>query len=298
MVQIPQIKLRSGDSLPKLGLGTWMVGGAMKRDPNNDDDGQIKAIQYAIESGFTWIRTAQNYAEGHTEELVGKAIRNFQREKLFISEAINEKFGLDKKTLIDEAKKSLLRMKIEYFDLFMIGAINPLVPVSEIADGMMFLLGKGLTKNIGVANYRLEELRFIDKYTGRKIVCDEMHYNLIIREPEISGEFKYCRENNIILSAYRPLQLGQLSRPGIEILDRLAKKYHKSQSQISLKWLVQKDGAAAIVKALDQTHINEDLGIFGWEMEGDDIADLDKNFPIQIRVSDCSGPRIAKLSHG
>lgn len=295
MTNIPLQQTPRG-SLPKLGLGTYMIGGGMKRDPDNDDAGQIKSLKYAIESGFTWIRTAHNYAGGHCEELVGQAMVGFDRQKLFLSEAVNQNFATSKETLIDEAMKSLSRLKTDYFDLFMIGAVNPEVSIKEIADGLMFLLDRGLTKNIGVSNYRLEELNFINKYTGGKILCDEMHYNLIIREPEISGELKCCRENGIILSAYRPLQLGQLSKPGIEILDRLAEKYEKSQSQIALKWLVQKDGVVTIVKALDKKHINEDLNIFDWQLEPKDAENLDKNFPIQIRVSDCSGPRKARLS--
>jgi diketogulonate reductase-like aldo/keto reductase len=297
MINIPKLQLRNGNYIPRLGLGTWLVGGAMKRNPENDDTGQIKAIKYAIEAGFSWIRTAQNYAEGHCEELVGRAISGFDREQLFISEAINQNFALSKEMLIEEAKKSLARMRTDYFDLFMIGAINPDIPIKEIADGMMQLLDTGLARNIGVSNYRLEELKFIDSYTDGKIVYDEMHYNLIIREPEITGELKYCRENNIVLSAYRPLQLGQLSRPGIEILDQMAAKYGKSQSQIALKWLIQKDGVAAIVKTFDdkEQHTEEDLAIFDWALEARDVVELDKNFPLQIRVSDCSWPRKPKF---
>lgn len=295
MVNIPSLKVSRG-SLPKLGLGTWLIGGAMKRDPLNDDVGQIKALRYALEAGFTWIRTAHNYAEGHCHELISQAITSFDRKTLFISEAINQNFATSKDVLIAQAKKSLSRLKVDYFDLFIIGAVNPNVPIQEIADGLMDLLDKGLTKNIGVSNYRLEELKFINDYTGGKVLCDEMHYNLVIREPEITGELKYCQDNGIILSAYRPLQLGQLSKPGISLLDRLAKKYHKSPSQIALKWLVQKDSVVAIVRALAKTHVNEDLDLFDWQLELKDIDSLDQNFPIQIRVSDCSLPRKARLN--
>lgn len=152
-----------------------------------------------------------------------------------------------------------------------------------------------MTKYIGVSNYRLEELKFINEYTGGKIVCDEMHFNLAIREPLVSGVYDYCKQNNILLSAYRPLQLGQLSKPGIQIVDELSKKYGKSQSQIALRWLVQKDGVVALVKAFDTKHINEDIGIFDFELTSGDMKSLDTDFPIQILTSDCSGPRKPKL---
>jgi len=296
MNKIPEISLKTGGTLPKLGLGTYMVGGGMKHDPGNDDERQIKIMQNAINAGFRWIRTAQNYAEGYCHVLVGKAIKDFDRKKIFLSEAINQNFALTKQSMIDEANKSLERLGTDYFDLYMIGAVNPDVPVSEIADGLMYLLENKLTKYIGVSNYRLEELKFINEYTGGKIVCDEMHFNLAIREPLVSGVYDYCQQNDILLSAYRPLQFGQLSKPGITIVDEIGKKYGKSQSQIALRWLVQRDGVVALVKAFDTKHINEDIEIFDFSLSQEDMEKLDKDFPIQILTSDCSGPRKPKLN--
>lgn len=140
MTKIPEVKLKTGGTLPKLGLGTYMVGGGMKHDPKNDDAGQIAAVENAINAGFRWIRTAQNYAEGYCHVLVGKAMKSFDRKDLFLSEAINQNFALTKQDMIDEAKRSLERLQTDYFDLFMIGAINPEVSVAEIADGLMYLL--------------------------------------------------------------------------------------------------------------------------------------------------------------
>ncbi len=296
MNKIPEVKLKTGGSLPKLGLGTYMVGGGMKHDPKNDDAGQIKAIENAINSGFKWIRTAQNYAEGYCHVLVGKAMKSFDRKNLFLSEAINQNFALTKQALIDEAKRSLERLQTDYFDLYMIGAVNPEVSISEVADGLMYLLDNKLTRYIGVSNYRLEELKYINEYTGGKIVCDEMHFNLAIREPIVTGVYEYSLQKNILLSAYRPLQLGQLSKPGILIVDELAKKYGKSQSQIALRWLVQKEGVIAIVKVFETKHIKENVEVFDFELTKEDMERLDNDFPIQILTSDCSEPRKAKLT--
>jgi len=295
MSKIPEVSIKTGGTIPKLGLGTYMVGGGMKHDPKNDDAGQIKAMEDAINAGFRWIRTAQNYAEGYCHLLVGKAIKSFNRKSLFLSEAINQNFALTKQQMIDEAKKSLERLGTDYFDLYMIGAINPEVPVSEIADGLMYLLENKITKYIGVSNYRLEELKFINGYTGGKIVCDEMHFNLVIREPVVVGVYDYCKQNGILLSAYRPLQLGQLSKPGISLVDEVAKKYGRSQSQVALRWLVQKEGVMAVVKAFDTKHIKENVEVFDFSLAPEDMDRLDKDFPIQILTSDCSGPRKPKL---
>ncbi|KKR15469.1 MAG: Aldo/keto reductase [Candidatus Falkowbacteria bacterium GW2011_GWA2_39_24] len=294
-MSIPIVSFLSGRKIPKLGLGTWLIGGAATRDPNNDDVGQIKSLKDAIDSGFTFIRTAHNYAEGYCEELVGKVIKNYDREKLFLVSAANQKFAVDKQSLIEIAKGSLKNLQTDYFDLYLIGAVNPEVSIKEMMDGLVFLQENGLTKDIGVSNYRLSELKAAVNYLGKKVVYDEMHYNLIIREPEIDGTLEYCRQNGIILSAYRPLQLGQLSKPGILLLDEIAAKYKKSQSQIALKWLVQKEGVITMTKVLNSSHIREDLDIFDWDLDKEDMEKLNKDFPIQIRTSDCSLPRTFKL---
>ena len=292
---IPTLKLLSGREIPKLGLGTWGIGGAMIRNPENNDKKQIISIKYAIDNGLSFIRTAHNYAEGYCEELVGKAIKGYDREKLFIVSCANQKFAVDKKSTVEVAKESLKNLKIDYFDIYLIGAINPETSVKSILDGLVSLQQKGLTKDIGVSNYRLPELKASVDYLGKRIVYSEMHYNLIIREPELSGTLEFCLQKGIILSAYRPLQLGQLSKPGILVLDQIAKKYGKSQSQIALKWLVQKEGVVTMTKAEKEKHIKEDLDIFDWNLTGEDIKKLDNDFPIQIRISDCSEPRQFKF---
>lgn len=295
MITIPKVKLLSGREIPKLGLGTWGIGGFAQKDLNNDDRGQIESVKFAIYSGFTFIRTAHNYAQGYCEELVGQAIKGYTREKLFLVSAANQNFAVDKKSIIEIARGSLKSLQTDYFDLYLIGAVNPDAPIKDILDGLVELQESGLAKDIGVSNYRLPELKAAVDYLGKKIVYDEFHYNLIIREAEVSGTLDFCRENSVVLSTYRPLQLGQLSRPGILLLDEMAKKYGKSQSQIALKWLVQKDGVITMTKATNKKHILEDLDIFGWQLEKGDEKRLDKDFPIQILKSDCVEPRKFKF---
>ncbi len=295
-IKIPEIKLISGRTIPVLGYGTWLIGGDHKgKDPNNDDVGQIKSIQFAIDNGLRLIRTAHNYADGYCEELVGKAIHKYDREKLFLVSAANQKFAVDKDSIIKIAENSLKSLKSDYFDLFIIGAINPETSVKSILDGLMWLKENGYTKEIGVSNYRLPELKAAHDYLKDNLVYSEMHYNLIVREPEICGALEYCQNNNIVLSAYRPLQLGQLSKPGIVILDGMAKKYNKTQSQIALKWLISKKGVITMMKALKPEHILNSIDLFDWEITQEDLDKLSREFPIQIRMSDCSEPRIFKF---
>ena len=88
---IPTKKLNNGFEMPVLGLGTWLVGGDKLRNPNNDDLANVKGIKKAIEMGISHIDTAENYAEGHAEKLVGQAIKGFDRKKLFITSKVDKR---------------------------------------------------------------------------------------------------------------------------------------------------------------------------------------------------------------
>jgi len=168
---IPKVKLSSGNFIPKLGLGTYMIGGDQTgRNPENDDAGQIKSLKYAIDQGFSFIRTAHNYADGYCEELLGRSIKDYDREKLFITSCANQRYAVDKQSIIEVAKGSLRSLQIDHFDLYLIGSINPNTSVKSILDGLLYLQENGLTKDIGVANYRLPELKAAADYLEGKLV--------------------------------------------------------------------------------------------------------------------------------
>lgn len=287
---IPLISLKSGKQIPRISLGTYMIGGGMSRDQNNDDKGQITSLKYAIDSGLYHLRTAQNYANGHCEEIIGEAIKDYDRSNLFITVAVNENFGIDEESLIKELTGSLSRLKTDYVDLFLIGGINPLISLKKIAKGLLKAKHLGLAKEIGTSNYRQKELAHINSLLDNQIVYNELQYNLIIREVELDGMKHEQSNQGIVLGAYRALQQGQLSKPGISMLDMLASKYHKSASELAIKWLLKDPNVIPIVKATNKDHIDEISTIFDWDIDKKDIEMLTNDFPIQIKKGDCMPP--------
>lgn len=288
---IPTLTLKSGNMIPRLGLGTYMIGGGMTRDPNNDDKSQIESIKYALDKGITWIRTAQNYAEGHCEEVIGNAIKGVDRNKLYIMIAVNQRFAKNENEFIKEATGSLKRLGVDYADLYMIGGLEETVSLQVVAKGLQKIKSLGLAKDIGVGNYRLAELKQIHQYLGEELVYNEMHANLIIREPFLNGVYDYCQNNKIVMGAYRPLQLGQLAKPGIRLLDELALKYHKTQAEISLKWLLSFPNLVTMPKMGKSLHIDQMVNIFDWDLDDGDIKLLTTEFPVQVGISDCTPPK-------
>ena len=188
-----------------------MMGGDYHYDPNNDDEADITAIRAAIEMGITHIDTAERYAERHAEELVGQAIKGYDRTKLFIVSKVSPEH-LRYEDVIASAKESLERLQTEYLDLYLVHIPNPEIPIEETMRAMDVLLAKGLVKNIGVSNFTIERPEEAQSHTKNRIVANQLHLNLIFREPERKGLLEYCQKNDVMFVAWRPVQKGLLAK--------------------------------------------------------------------------------------
>lgn len=252
----------------------------MKYNPDNDDRKDIDSIKNAIDLGITHIDTAELYAEGNAEMIIGKAIKGYSREKLFIASKASP-VNLKYKALINSAKGSLKRMGIYYIDLYFIHFPNPKISISESMEAMNFLKDEGLIRYIGISNFSLEQLKEAERFSENKIVATQLHYNLIYREPEVSGLLNYCQENDIMIIAWRPVQKGVLTDNKIEILNGLCKKYEKTPAQIAINWLVSKDNVVTISKTSSTKHLKENMGALNFKMDPGDIRKLTEDFPIK-----------------
>ena len=269
-------------TIPVIGLGTWTIGGGDEADTTYDDE-DISAIRAAIKLGITHIDTAESYAHGHTEELVGRAIGGFDRKSLFITSKVSpEHLGYD--DLLASAKGSLQRLNTDYIDLYLIHAPNPDIPVQETMKAMDFLAEQKLIRCMGVSNFSVEQIKEAQKYTKNKIVANQIEYNLLVRDKGRVTEnmeskiIPYCQENNILIIAWRPLARGKLAKPGFKILDELADKYHKTQAQIAIHWLISKKGIVAVSKSTKVEHLEKNLGALGWKLRQEDIDRLNNDF--------------------
>ena len=121
--------------------------------------------------------------------------------------------------------------------------------------------------------------------TNNKIVVNQVHYNLIFREPEKSGLLDYCRKNDVLLIAWRPVEKGILSVKGIKIIDEVCRKYNKTAAQIAINWLISQKNVVTLAKMVSQKHLHENLGALNWQMDNSDIEKLRRSFPGQKSVS-------------
>lgn len=265
---------KTGKMIPAIGLGTWGIGGFETPDYSRDDE-YVELLKKAIEMGYTHIDTAEYYGAGHTEELVGRAIKFFRREDLFIVSKVWPNH-LKRDDLLRSLEATLRRLDTDYVDLYLIHWPNPEVPLEETLDAMAEGVRMGLIKHVGVSNFDRDLLEEAVHKSREPIVCDQVLYNIEDRGPERTGLLQYCQENGITLVAYSPLKRTKLSEEARKVLERVASKHGATIYQVMLAWLISKPAVVAIPKAGSLEHLRENLEALNLKLTEEELAELDE----------------------
>ncbi|MFA6102506.1 MAG: aldo/keto reductase [Victivallaceae bacterium] len=285
MITIKNKELKCGLRMPVFGMGTWMMGGNSERDAGNNGDADTAALIAGFERGLTHIDTAEMYAGGFAEEIVGRAIAGRKRSNLFITSKVwNTNLSYD--GVLRAAESSLKRLGTDYLDLYLVHKPNDDIPLKDTIRALDRLQDEKIIRNIGVSNFSVKRLDHAQALSGHKIVANQAHYNLIFREPEVSGLLDYCGQNDVMLIAWRPLQKGGLTASGGEFLKPLCEKYGKTPYQLMLNWLISQPGVATISTMRTLRHLDENLEAVEWKMAKEDIEFIRKKFPEQQSVSE------------
>ncbi|MBR1778742.1 MAG: aldo/keto reductase [Alphaproteobacteria bacterium] len=278
-------------SFYKLGFGTWRIGGTTEPDPDNDDQADIISIQNAVENGIRHIDTAELYADGKAEQLVGQAIAPYKRSDLFIASKVRES-KLNYNILLESCSKSLERLKTDYLDLYYVHKPNPDIPAEETAAALNELVRQKMVRHIGISNAGVETMKKYATYLETPIFAAQCHYNLIVREPVLKGVLEYCRQNNIRFIAWRPIQLpseklgihGLFEKNAYPLLDQIAAKYNVSNAQIAVRWLTAQENVHLIFKTGKLKHLREIIDAENLSVEAADLQALTDHFPRQESI--------------
>lgn len=267
------MQLTPEQPIPVLGLGTWHMGGTFTSDRRHDRK-YARAIKYAISRGITHIDTAELYGQGHAEELIGATIKGHDRSKLFITSKVLP-HHLTYRGVLAACDRSLKRLNTDYLDLYLIHWPNPLARMKRVMKAFDELVAAGKIRYIGVSNFSVEQMKEAQVYSRDPIVTNQVHYNLLHRQPE-TEVLPYCQAKNIIMTAYSPLEQGQILSPRYEILDKIGASYGKTRIQVALRWLLDQPQVITIPKSSSKAHIDENLGSLGWRLKPADIERLKK----------------------
>lgn len=268
---------KTNTKIPAIGQGCMGIGGYLSRDPLQDND-QIKALRLGIELGMTFIDTAEVYGTGHSEEIVGRAIKGI-RDKVFIATKVSPE-NLSYDALLQSAEDSLHRLNTDYIDLYQVHWPNPKIPISETMRAMEQLLKERKIRHVGVCNFSLKELKEAQVALLEDVIVSiQVEYNFFDRTIE-NSILPYCEREGITTIAYSPLDQGRIANceRRIKVLQMIANKYNRTKAQIALNWLISHCSVITIPKATNPVHIKENASSADFDLLEEDFKEIDKIF--------------------
>ena len=259
-------------TLPKIGFGTWSIGGSSTADPKLDS-ASMKALRSAMEIGYTHFDTAEYYASGHSEELLGRAVRetNTKREDVFITSKVSPSH-LKYNDVLAACEKSLRHLNMDYIDLYLIHWPGTGVNYEETFRALNKLVHDGKVRHLGVSNFDLKLLKLAQSLSETPIVNNQVPYSISDRSYVKNGMLEYCQKNDIILTAYSPVDEGRLKvKP---TLRSIAEAHGATPYQIALAWLTSQSRVISIPMSFNPEHIKENFESGKIELTQSEIEQL------------------------
>lgn len=283
-------------------MGTWQAGKRMW--VGIEDEQSIKAIRAAFEAGITTIDTAEVYGEGHSEQVIAKALADVRDQVVYASKVFANHLKYDQ--VIEACHRSLENLKTDYLDLYQIhwpsGSFNSeIVPLEETMSALNKLKKQGKIRAIGVSNFSRSQLEEALSYG--QIESLQPPYSLFWRQIE-QETLPYCLEHNISILAYSSLAQGlltgkfgpehkfqegdnradnklfqgenyQRAQQALDKLRPIAERNQCSLAQLSLAWLICQPKTNAIVGARNEEQVRQNAQAADIELSTDDLKEID-----------------------
>jgi diketogulonate reductase-like aldo/keto reductase len=263
------ITLPHGEIIPALGQGTWH----MAEDPRRRTD-EIAALRLGIDLGMSLIDTAEMYADGHAEVLVGEAIKG-RRDQVFLVSKVLPHHATVRGT-IEACDGSLLRLGVDIIDLYLLHWRGS-IPLEETLKAFERLKGAGKIGSWGVSNFDLADMQdLIDIPGGSEVSTDQVLYNLEYRGIEYDL-LPWCERSGVPIMAYSPIEQARVLDHAV--LRSVAARHHATPAQVALAWVLRKDNVCAIPRASNPAHVRENSVALDMHLSASDLAALDHAFP-------------------
>jgi diketogulonate reductase-like aldo/keto reductase len=249
------LTLLDGSPVPRIGLGTWKYGGDTRADRSRDES-DLHILRQALEMGYRHFDTAEMYGSGHSEELIGQAIRGYERSKLFITTKVRPP-NLGYESTLRSLDGSLKRLGVEVIDLYLIHWPSSSTPLARTFKALNQAVREGKVRMVGVSNFDLEELKEAQRLSETPIATNQVPYSLVTRRYLDNGVIPYCREQGIVVTAYSPVEEGRLA--SYPQLEAAARAHNATAYQIALAWLVNQPLTITIPMSKNPQHLRENL---------------------------------------
>lgn len=266
---MPSVALPSGETVPALGQGTWNMGEskAKLRD-------EVAALQLGIELGMTLIDTAEMYADGMAEQVVGAAINGRRDDVFLVSKVLPQ--NASRAGTIAACERSLKRLRTDRIDLYLLHWRGG-VPLHDTITAFNDLRRAGKIRFWGVSNFDTSDMDELERLSNATAVAtNQVLYNLSRRGIE-HDLVPWCRRHNLPIMAYSPIEQGRLLKNAT--LKAVAARHNATAAQAALAWLLRQSGIIAIPKASRPEHVRENHAALEIRLTRQDLAELDAAFP-------------------
>jgi diketogulonate reductase-like aldo/keto reductase len=260
--------------IPKIGFGAWSIGGNTSPDRTKDAR-SLAALHSALEVGYRHFDTAEMYAGGHSEELLGQTVREagIPRDELFITSKVSASH-LRYKDVLRSCENSLHRLGMDYLDLYLIHWPSKSIPLNTTFLALNQLVREGWVRQVGVSNFDVQLLKQARAESEAPIFTNQVPYNLADRSYVRNGVLGYCQQNDILVTAYSPVEEGRLRvNP---TLQTIADAHNATPYQIALVWLAAQPRVIAIPMSFNPEHIAENFAAADIELSEDEIEQLNQ----------------------
>jgi len=271
MTRIRSATLPGGETIPVLGQGTWRMGEDKSKRPS-----EVAALRTGIDLGMNLIDTAEMYADGGAERVVGEAIAG-RRDQVFVVTKFYPQ-NATRERMAAACDRSLRRLNTEQIDLYLLHWRGE-VPLRETLAGFEDLLEAKKIRYAGVSNFDVDDMEELARIKGglERLVTNQVLYNLERRGIEWDL-VPWMRKRRRPIIAYSPVEEGLLTHPH-PLLKRVAERHDATPAQVALAWVIRDDGVIAIPKAADPKHVRENRGAADIKLTKRDLDELDESFP-------------------
>jgi aryl-alcohol dehydrogenase-like predicted oxidoreductase len=279
-----------------------------------DEEASRPFIKDALEAGINFFDTANVYSDGTSEEIVGRALRDFaRRDEIVLATKLYMRMhpgpngsGLSRKAIMTEIDNSLRRLGTDYVDLYQIHRWDPTTPIEETLEALHDLVKAGKVLYLGASSmfaWQFSKAQYLAERNGwTKFATMQNHYNLLYREEE-REMLPLCQDQGVGVIPWSPLARGRLTRDWDEtttrsetdefgralypegdrvIVDEVAKiaaARGVSRAQVGLAWLgAQPAVTAPIVGATKPEHLRDAVASLDLTLTPDEIAALEKPY--------------------
>jgi len=268
------IQFHGESALPAIGQGTWYMGeNAALRSQ------EVAALQAGLDLGLKVIDTAEMYAEGAAEEVVGEALRGRRDQAWLVSKVYPWNAG--EVDAIEACERSLRRLQTDYLDLYLLHWRGN-VPLEETIRAMESLQQQGKIRYWGVSNFDHDDmLELWQEPGGKSCLTNQVLYHLASRgiEYDLLPQFQ---QREMPIMAYCPLaQAGRLRQALIDDahLQQIAQQKGISVAQVLLAWVIRQQGVLAIPKASSVAHVQQNAAALSINLTDEELSIIDRAFP-------------------